>query len=312
MKPVSRILAVAAFAALATSVSAGPKIGLLLKGRSDFWTAMQKGAEAAAAKAGAQLLVRAPNSESDIEIQIALLHALANEDIQALVIAPTNAESLAGPVAAVAARGIKVVVIDSPLDGPAARVFVGTNQRAAGAAAGDLLAGLVGDTDEVAIFRHSQTGGATLLRESAASAALRARHPDLVIYADVYASGMTGQEVTRARYLLAEHPGVKAIFASGTPGTMAMLQVLSARTGPDPIKFVGCGFNLNPTVVAALRKGTLSGWIAQLPGDTGAKGIETALALLAGQSVPPTVDTAFVVVTKDNLDDPSVQALLTL
>jgi ribose transport system substrate-binding protein len=75
---------------------------------------------------------------------------------------------------------------------------------------------------------------------------------------------------------------------------------------------VGFGFNLNPDVAAALESGAMSGWIAQLPKEIGAKGVTAALGLLKGETVPPIVNTDFVVITKENLKDPRVQALLAL
>ncbi len=43
-----------------------------------------------------------------------------------------------------------------------------------------------------------------------------------------------------------------------------------------------------------------------------AKGVESAVALVNGQTVPAVVPTRFLVVTKDNLADPQVQSLLSL
>ena len=67
--------------------------------------------------------------------------------------------------------------------------------------------------------------------------------------------------------------------------------------------------------VAALNtdeSGVLAGWIAQLPCDIGEKGVTTALKLLKGETVPATLYTDVVVVTKENLKSPQVQALLKL
>lgn len=289
---------------------AGPKIGLLLKGRTPFWMAVQKGAQAAADKAGAELIIKAPPTESDIAVQIALLRALANQGVQAIVIAPGSADSLADPVAAVAANGIKVVVIDSPLSGPAGGIFVGTNQRAAGEAAGTLLASLVTGSQEVALLRHTQTGGATLLREAGAIDALHTHNPQLTVHVDIYAGAAAGEAENRGEYLLTAYPNVQGIFASGTPGTMAMIQVLNDKKLGGHIRLVGSGFNLNPEVVADLESGVLSGWVAQLPGEIGGQGVARALELVAGQTVPAKTDIHFIVVTKQNLGEPEVKALL--
>jgi ribose transport system substrate-binding protein len=283
----------------------------LLKGRSDFWSAVEKGAVNAGQKLGVDVVVKAPLNETDIAVQIHLLEALGAQGVQAIVIAPANRDTLAAPVAALAARGIKVVVIDSPLSGTANGPFVGTNQRAAGEAAGRLLAGLVGEDDEVSVLKHSQGNVASGERETGALATLRAAHPRQAVHNDIYASSENGAEAERSALLLEKYPGTKAILASGTPGTMAMLKLLEDRKSAGAIKFVGCGFNLNPQVAAALSDGTMQGWVAQLPEDVGFKGVQAALALINGRPVEPVISTDFIVITKDNLQDPKVQALLT-
>jgi len=88
--------------------------------------------------------------------------------------------------------------------------------------------------------------------------------------------------------------------------------VLQQKGLAGKIKFVGFGFNLNAEVAAAIESGAMQGWIAQLPQEVGRKGVETALAMLKGQKMPAVVNTDFLVITKDNLKDPKVQALLNL
>ena len=294
---------------LTPAASAAPKIGVLLKGKSDFWTAMGNGATDAGTKLGAEVILKAPPSEMDVAIQIRLLQALSAQGIQAIVIAPCNGNTQAAPIAALAAKGIKVVVVDSPLSGSSS-VFVGTNQKAAGEAAGRLLATAVGDSDEVSFLKHSQSSLAATERENTALAAMRAAHPHAIIHGDIYASSENGVEAERSALLLEKYPQTMAILASGTQGTMAMLKVLEARKSAGAIKFVGFGFNLNPQVASAIADGTMLGWIAQLPRDVGYKGVQTALALINGQTTDPVISTDVIVITKDNLNDPKVQALL--
>ena len=307
-----RLVCAGLISCFVSSLPAAPKIGVLLKGHSPFWSAVEKGALESGQKLGVDVIVKAPMSETDIAVQVQLLNALGAQGITALVIAPCSKEALAAPVAALAARGIKIVVIDSALDGNASPVFVATDQQAAGEAAGQLLATLVHDTDEVSFLKHSQTSGATAQREAGALTALRAAHPKVAVHGDIYASSERDVEVEKAELLLATYPATKAILASGTPGTMAMLHVLQEKKLAGTVKLVGFGFNLNPEVAAAIEGGSLQGWIAQLPKDVGTQGVTCALALLKGETVAPVVHADFVAVTKSNLKDAKVQALLAL
>lgn len=299
-----------AIASAAETAESTPKIALLLKGRAAFWNEIEKGAKEAAAKAGVELSVKAPMAETDIGVQVQMLNALAAQGAEAIIIAPASKEALAVPLASLAVKGVKIVVIDTPISGKSASTFVGTDHEAAGAAAGRLLATLVNDTDEVTILRHTQSSGATGKRESGALAAFREVHPKNVVHSDIYVSAEPGKETEKAKFLLSQYPNTKAILASSTPGTLTMLKVLREKNLSGKIKLVGFGFNLNPDVAAAIESGALAGWVAQLPKTVGEKSLLAARDLLKGVSVPELIYTDVVLVTKENLNEPNVQALL--
>lgn len=294
---------------LVSSVTAAPTVGVLLKGRSAFWSAVEKGATDSAQRHGLEVVVKMPMTEADIAVQVQLLNAMVAQGIQAIVVAPDSKDALAAPVAAAIAKGIKVVVLDSPISGPMP-VFVSTNHEDAGTAAGKLLASLVADTDEVCILKHSQAGVATGLRENSGYTALREAHPNLVVHRDIFSGSEAGLEEQKAKLVFTQHPNTKAVLASSTPATMAMLKILEEKKLAGSVKLVGFGFNLNSTVATALQNGALHGWIAQIPSELGAKAVDTAAALLKGETLPEKIYCDFVVITKANLNDAKVQALL--
>jgi ribose transport system substrate-binding protein len=168
----------------------------------------------------------------------------------------------------------------------------------------------VSDNDEVSFLKHSQSSAAATLREASAYAALREARPKILVNRDIYSGSESGHEAEKAALLLTQHPHTKAIFASGTPGTSAMLKVLTEKNLGGTIKLVGFGFDLNTTVAAAIENGAMHGWIAQLPGDIGARGVSAALSLIRGEAVPDKIYCDFLVVTKENLKDPKLQAFL--
>lgn len=308
----ARFLSIVALLSFAVPALAAPKIGVLLKGRTAFWSAAEKGAIKAGEKLGAKILVKAPLKEGDVSVQIQMLNALIADGVTAVVIAPCSREALSAPIAAVEAKGIKVVVIDSPLNDSANRPFVAPDNRAVGQTAAQFLSKWIKEADDVCILRHSQTSGAAREREKGAYDTLRSSFPKLVIHGEIFASAQEGSEVQKVRLLLSTYPQTKAVFVSSTVATMAMLQVLAEDKPAGEFKLVGCGFNLDPEVAAAIETGRLHGWIAQFPQEMSALGVATAVDLLAGKTALAVIPVPYLMVTKDNLKTPEVQALLAL
>lgn len=287
------------------------KVGVLLKAKTAFWASMEKGAVETGSKLGVEVVAKAPLSENDISVQIQLLNTLVAQGVDALVVAPSSKDALSAPIAAAAAKEIKIVVVDSPL-ADSAYPFVGTNHREAGETAGALLSTLVGDTDEVAILRHNQTSVATADRETGAIEKLRATKPKLTVHSDIYASTEKGVEDERCALLLSKYPKTTGIIATGSAGTLSMMKLLQEKHSDGSIKFIGFGFNLPADASAAIEAGALQGWVAQQPYKVGAQSIEIATTLIKGGSAPAVTHTPVVVITKKNLNSPEVQALRAL
>jgi ribose transport system substrate-binding protein len=227
--------------------------------------------------------------------------------VEAILVAPANQDSLSKPLAELAAKGVKIIAVDTFISDQ--YPFVGTNQKAAGEAAGKFLAGLIQEGDEVSVLRHTQQNVASGEREAGAIAKLQEAKPGIKLHSEIYSGSEPGLEGEKAALLLNKYPGTKAIFSSSTPSTMAMLHELVKRDLAGKIKFVGCGFDLNDEVINALEAGHLDAWIAQLPGLMGSKGVEAALAAIADKPVAPRIDVEIRVITKADLKDPAILAL---
>lgn len=313
MRPTFISCALLAFAGIlfgGNEAFAGPKIGMLTKSKSAFWVAAEQGAQKAGAELGAEVIAKSPLNEGDVAIQIQLLNSFVEQGVDAIVIAPSSKDTLVAPLAAAAAKGIKIVVFDTRLEGDSPYPFVGTDQRKSGQAAGTLLASLMVEGDPVGFLKNNQTSGATIQRELGAFERLRELRKDFALCGSMYVGIDKGAEKERVAAFFDQHPEAKAVLASSTPATLALIDVLKERKLAGAVKCVGFGFNLTPAVAEAIEQGVLQGWVAQLPGDMGHDAVKAAVALCKGDAVPKTITTEFFVVTKANLKEPATQALL--
>lgn len=81
-----------------------------------------------------------------------------------------------------------------------------------------------------------------------------------------------------------------------------------ASSASKPVQFVG--FDASEPLVQALRAGKLEGLVAQNPLRMGELGVKTLVARLEKQKVEARISTGETLVTRDNMDEPDVAALL--
>jgi ribose transport system substrate-binding protein len=304
------LIAIAGILVCGNAAFAGPKIGVLTKSKAPFWAAAEQGAQKAGAELGAEVLVKSPFNEGDVAIQIQQLNSFVAQGVDAIVIAPSSKDTLIAPLAAAAAKGIKIVIFDTKLEGEQPYVFVGTDQRRSGQVAGALLSSLVAEGAPIGFLKNNQTSGATLQRELGAFEKLRELRPGFALCGSIFLGVEKGAERDRTVAFFEQHPEVKGLLASSTMATLEAIDVLKERKMAGAVKCVGFGFNLTPEVAAEIEQDVLQGWVAQLPAEMGHDAVKAAVALCKGDSVPMTVTTEFIVVTKQNLKEPQVQALL--
>ncbi len=289
-----------------------PVIGVLLKNRVGYWSAVEKGALAAGQDLGAEVVVKGPPSVANPTLQLALLKSLEARKLDALVVSPINPALLEPEVRALAARGTKLVTFDAPGWAGFANISIGSNHEAITAQAVGVFATLVSGHDEVVVLRNNQADLPVVRREELLLQKLHLARPNLVVHSEIFASTVAGEEAERARTALEQYPGVRAVLSTGTAGTMAMLEALKEKGLAGKVRFVGFGTNLNAKAEQAIRSGALDGWVAQLPFDLGYNWIKAAAALVAGRSSDAASEDTSMVVTRANLDDPKVRSLLKL
>jgi ribose transport system substrate-binding protein len=74
------------------------------------------------------------------------------------------------------------------------------------------------------------------------------------------------------------------------------------------VKFVG--FDASPKLVEAMEQGKIDGLVLQDPFRMGQLGVEFLLMKLKGVAVDPRVDTGATMVTRDNMKEPAIRALI--
>ena len=265
---------------------------------SEFWLAVAEGAKGAAAtRADVHLSIVAPDREINIDQQVSILEDQIRKGARALVVAPAGSAQVVPVLEQAAARGIPVVLVDSDAPFPKKTTYVGTDNRQGGRLAARFLAERLGGKGEVALV-HGVPGNASQDDRAAGFAEALAESPGLQLVARQPANSERALGLTVMENVLTAHPGVQAVFCTNDQMALGALEALDARGLKGKVAVVG--FDATQEAVRATVDGRLAATIAQNPRAMGQKGVEAALAVIAGQAVEPRIDTGTELVTAAN------------
>ena len=134
------------------------------------------------------------------------------------------------------------------------------------------------------------------------------KYPGFKIVADKYADGQASTGLNIMTDLITANPNLVGVFASNLIMAQGVGQAIAENKLGDKIKVIG--FDSDENTVGFLKEGVLAGLVVQDPYRMGYDGIKTALAVSKGEKVEAFVDTGANLVTKDNMADPKIDALL--
>ncbi|MDX8514384.1 ABC transporter substrate-binding protein [Mesorhizobium captivum] len=298
----------------APASAADVTIPIIVKDTTSFyWQIVLAGAR----KAGKDLGINVPElgaqAETDVNGQISILENAVAGNPAAVVIAPTEAKALGKPIDEAASK-VKVIGIDSGADSKAFTSFLTTDNVQGGRVAADGLAAAIGAANggkvegKVALITALPGAGSLEQRAQGFKEQLKAKYPGLELIADKYADGQATTGLNIATDLITANPDLKGIFASNLIMAQGVGQAIAENSLAGKVGLIG--FDSDEKLIKFLNDGVISGLVVQDPYRMGYDGIKTALAASKGEKVEANVDTGANLVTKDNMKDPKIDALL--
>lgn len=292
-------------------------LAVIPKGQTHpFWQAVKKGVDKAATDLNVKIVWIAAQDESNYSEQIGLVSTTAsNPLIKGVALAPLSADSLLQPVKDLRAKGLPVVIFDSGLNGKVGEdfaSFVGTDNTVAGHAGGVALAKVMGENKKAVLLRYQQGSASTEQREDGFLAA--AKESGLTMVSDNQFAGTTvASAKDKATAMMDAVIQSGGVFASNQSASLGMYDALldakkSGKIQAGQIKMVA--FDAHPALVQGLLDGDITAIVVQNPEVMGYKTVQTLLAAIKGEKVAELVDSGYEVVTKENLNDPKIRAIL--
>jgi len=294
----------------ASSAPAAKRIAVIPKGTTqEFWKSVHAGAVKASRDEGVEIVWKGPVREDDRDEQIKVVETFVSQRIDGIVVAPLDSRALVPALNEAKARGIPVAIFDSGTEWNDYISFVATDNEQGGRLGGERLGTLLGGKGRVMMMRFSEGSASTGEREAGFLKTMAEKFPGIkVVSSNQYGGVTTETAYSTAEKLLAAFRDVDGIFCPNESTTFGMMLALDAVKLAGKTKLVG--FDATPKLIEGLTSGKIHGLVVQNPFAMGELGVKIMVKHLKGEPVDKRVDTGATMVTKENMEQPDVKALL--
>jgi len=253
------------------------KYGVVIKVlSSEFWQSMEKGIKDKAEELGVEVEVLAANSEDDVEGQVTVFETMIQSgEYCAFAVAPLSDSNLVNTVVEANEAGYLVANIDEEVNadtlaaqGGSVISFITTDNKVVGKTAGEYIASLLQEGDEVAVIEGKAGATSGEDRKDGCKEAFEAA--GLNIVDSQPADWDKTKAYDLATNLISKNENLKAIYCCND--TMAMgAQEAVENSGKD---IIVVGTDGNSDAIESVKAGGLTATVAQDPAQVGARSLE--------------------------------------
>ncbi|MFD1717449.1 sugar ABC transporter substrate-binding protein [Georgenia deserti] len=267
---------------------------------SPYWLQVAGGVERAAEETGADVSLQGATAETEVQEQIDQVRTAITQQVDALVVAPTQAEQLQPILEQAVDQDIPVLLVDTDIEGwDAKETFVGTDNYQAGVTAGEHILEQQ-DSGSIALIRGVPGNPSTDSRVEGVIDTLEGS--GIEVAADLAANSDRAEGRSVMADILQSNPDVDMVFAANDDMALGALEAIkSADVAMDDITVIGVDGTSD--AVDSMLAGELDASIAQNSFDMGRTAVEQAVQLLDGEDIEDRVDTGVTVVTPDNAEE---------
>lgn len=276
---------------------------------TEFWKSVFAGANAASSEYNIDLTITGPETEEDYETQNQYIEEAVDSGVDAIVFSAISYEENAAAIDAAAARGVKIVVIDSDVDSEHVSVRIGTDNVAAGRQAAAAALDTEEETLVIGLVNYAQVSRNGQEREwGFREAALEDSRVAGIYTVNALSTQEDAEE--RAAELLREHPEINVLVGFNEPTSVGAARAVAGQALEDRVRMVG--FDSNVITVDLMQSGAVDALIVQNPYAMGYLGVEAAYGLLNGEiyNAAELMDTPTATVTRENMFDIENQKVL--
>jgi ribose transport system substrate-binding protein len=275
--------------------------------RMEFWQVMKQGIASAAKEFNVEVRVLATDTESDIEGQIRLLDKAIAAKPSSIILAATDYNRLIPASKKILDSGIKLITVDSGLNGGISASFIATDNFAAGQKVVDSIKKWIVSDISIAIISIVRGSATAMERESGVRDSLKA-YKEVEVLDTNYSESSEAKAYEIVKNLILTQPKLKVIFGLNEPATVGAAKAIKDLGVESRVKLAG--FDSSMDEIALLEDGYIQATVVQNPFNMGYLAIQTALQVSDKKKVNRRIDTGSVVITKENMFTKENQKLL--
>jgi ribose transport system substrate-binding protein len=274
-----------------------------------FYTGMECGAKQAATEFNVDLNWTGSHNW-DINEQKPIFDAAMAREPDGWVIAPTSSTAMVQPIKELMDAGTPVATVDAPLDKPVELQNLQSNHYEGGQEAAEAMLSLT-DGEGSYLVLHLEPGlpdiggradGFRDAMEEAGAKVLEYQYPGTD----------TAKATEQVNAAIQAHPDLAGVYATHESAALGASAAIEAAGKQGEIRLVA--FDAAPSQIADLKNGVYDALIAQKPFNMGYYSVKLVSDVLRGNVDPSTVEhdnpQGLAVITRDNADDPDIQALI--
>ncbi|MEE6283221.1 sugar ABC transporter substrate-binding protein [Georgenia sunbinii] len=267
---------------------------------SPFWLQVAGGVEDGGEETGATVTLAGATAETQVQEQIDKVRAAITQQVDALVVAPTQAEQLEPILQQAVDADIPVLLVDTDIaDWDGKETFIGTDNHAAGVTAGEYILEQA-DAGSIAVIRGVPGNPSTDARVDGVLETIEGSGIEVV--ADLSANSDRAEGRSVMADILLANPEVSIVFAANDDMALGALEAIKAA-GVEMTDILVVGVDGTGDAVDSMVAGELDASIAQNSYEMGKTSVELAVELLDGGTIDERVDTGVTVVTTDNAEE---------
>jgi ribose transport system substrate-binding protein len=267
-----------------------------------FFVDMRRGAQEAADRLGVELQVQAAEREIDVDKQMQIVENLLQTGIDVLAITPSGSREIVSALVKAKAANVPILIVDTRLDAAAASAagvqpltFIGSDNYEGGKLAGEHVVQITNGKARVGILEGipgHETGDSRLrgFRDAIAKA------PGITVAASQPANWERDQGFNVFQNMLQAHADIDTVFAASDLMALGAIEAIAAAGRTGKIRVVG--FDALDDAKKAIEAGTMAASVAQFPYEMGKAAVESAVKVLAGETLPGEIMVKLEMVTK--------------